>query len=79
MRILFKAFLKILGDLRHGICFSLASSFDRTAVCDAVHMNTRPVRRQPLHNFILLILEDSHGKNGRRGLEDGGRQRSQIR
>jgi hypothetical protein len=37
------------------------------------------VHWQPLHNFILLILGDSHGKNGRRGLEDGERQRSQIR
>jgi hypothetical protein len=35
--------------------------------------------QQPLHKFTSLILGDSHGKNGRRGLEDGERQRSQIR
>jgi hypothetical protein len=38
-----------------------------------------PDSSEPIRNYHLLILGDSHGIDGRRRLEDGERKRSQIR
>jgi hypothetical protein len=73
----------------HGICYHLPLSSDRNLAGVANSTTyyvpgalTTDSQHQALHQrttSLCKFLGDSHGKDGRRGLEDGERKRSQIR
>ncbi|MGH8807115.1 MAG: hypothetical protein ACREX0_04475 [Noviherbaspirillum sp.] len=66
----------------HGICYYSGLSSGRSLMFVAFPARveySRLTTNSTKFRTTLLILGDSHGNDGRRGLEDGERQRSQIR